>query len=127
MDSKPRHKAPVTNFVYTIVIMAVISGFLMGYNTGVMSNSLLYFDDVKYDLKYDVQKLVLGVTLAASAVFSLVAGWISGAFGRKPTILLSSVLFTIGAIVHAATVDSAMLIIGRIVIGAAIGKYCVVE
>ena len=52
---------------------------------------------------------------------SLIAGPFSDAFGRKPVIIASDVLFTIGSIVMATAETISVLIIGRLIVGLAVG------
>lgn len=52
---------------------------------------------------------------------SLVAGPLSDAVGRKPVILASDVLFIVGSIVMATAESIEVLMVGRIIVGLAIG------
>jgi MFS family permease len=52
-----------------------------------------------------------------AAVGSLFAGPISDSWGRKPTIMVSDVLFTIGAIIMGVAPSIAILIFGRFIVG----------
>ena len=54
-------------------------------------------------------------------VFSLIGGAISERYGRKPTILWASVIFTAGAVVMGVAVEKWTLLTGRLVVGAGIG------
>lgn len=64
---------------------------------------------------------VVSVTVGAAAVFSLVGGLINQYLGRKKTILISSVLFIVGSVIMAASYSFAQLVIGRLIVGIAIG------
>ena len=59
---------------------------------------------------------MIGATLG-----SLVSGTISDRYGRKPIILVSAVLYTLGAIIMALTPSISVLMIGRFVVGLGIG------
>lgn len=75
-------------------------------------------------MQVTIFQLVVCVTIAASAVFSLVGGILSHYIGRKWTIVSSSVLYIIGLVVQAATPQGvfAQLLVGRVIVGIAIGK-----
>ena len=57
------------------------------------------------------------------AIFSLVAGVSNDMLGRKKTIMLGSALFTLGSVVLAVSQTPWMLLIGRAIVGAAIGTF----
>ena len=47
----------------------------------------------------------MAITNAGSLLFALVAGLVSDRFGRKPTILISSILFIVGTVMLVFTID----------------------
>ena len=69
------------------------------------------------------------MTVGAVAIFALLGGFLTNRFGRKPIILLASVIFAIGAIVLSVAgtgmdIDGTkiMLLVGRFILGMAIGN-----
>lgn len=52
-----------------------------------------------------------------AAVGSLFAGPISDSYGRRLTIILADILFTIGAVIMGVAPTIAILIIGRFIVG----------
>ena len=52
---------------------------------------------------------------------ALIAGPLSDKIGRKPTIIISDVLFTFGALAMAFSVSISSLMIGRVIVGLGIG------
>lgn len=56
-----------------------------------------------------------------AAVGSLMSGTSSDYIGRRKVILGASAIFTIGALVCAASVNKIMLLVGRVLLGIAIG------
>merc|ERR1719341_1682341 len=65
--------------------------------------------------------LITSMTVAFAFLFSFVGGWVTERFGRKPAILVASVVFTIGSVVMAVSPEKAVLLVGRIVVGMGIG------
>lgn len=100
--------------------MTVIGGFLFGYDTGVVSSAMLFIPEA-LNLDYVMTELVVSITLGGCAIFSLVAGFSNDFFGRRLTILVASGIFTVGAAILGAAQNAVMLLIGRFIIGAAIG------
>jgi MFS family permease len=68
---------------------------------GVISGALLQIRD-DFHLSDWEQELVVSVTTAGAVVGSLLGGPGNQRFGRRPIILLSSVIFTLGALVMGA-------------------------
>ncbi|KAG8660153.1 hypothetical protein MANES_02G122000v8 [Manihot esculenta] len=73
--------------------------------------------------KYNNQYLQLFASSLyfAAIVASFFASVISKKFGRKPTIQVASILFLSGAVLNAAAQNLAMLIAGRMLLGAGVG------
>jgi len=66
-------------------------------------------------------QVIVASAVAAALVTSLAAGAAADRYGRKPLILLSSVAFTIGSFFMGLAAGKWTLLLGRIVVGAAIG------
>uniref|UniRef100_A0A914P641 Major facilitator superfamily (MFS) profile domain-containing protein n=1 Tax=Panagrolaimus davidi TaxID=227884 RepID=A0A914P641_9BILA len=78
--------------------------------------------DHKMGLESNVwQEIIVSITPGFAGVGSLVAGVASDKFGRKKMIVLSTIIFSIGAIICAAAFDRWILVVGRILLGLAIG------
>lgn len=67
------------------------------------------------------QEIIVSITPGFAGVGSLVAGVASDKFGRKKMIVLSTIIFSFGAIICAAAFDRWILVGGRILLGLAIG------
>lgn len=103
--------------------MAAIGGLLFGYDTGIVSSAMLYIpDDPDIGSLNDIfQELIVSITPGMAGIGALMAGPTSNTFGRKKTIMVSSALFTIGAVVCAAAFNRWILLTGRVILGLAIG------
>lgn len=109
-------------FVLWLTFLAACGSFLFGYDTGIVSGAMLYLRE-EFKLTDIQQEAVISVTIAAAAVFSLVGGMLNHTIGRKRTIVIASIAFTLGALVLGFALNLAMLITGRLVIGIGIGVY----
>jgi len=121
---KPGHYPPL---LYFSIFLSAVGGFLFGYDTGVIAGAmpLIEKDRDFWPTDKDEQTLWLSVitaiTVGFAFLFSLIGGWITDRFGRKPAILVASTVFAAGSIVMAVTPNKEVLLVGRIVVGMGIG------
>jgi MFS transporter, SP family, arabinose:H+ symporter len=107
-----------TNFYWYLAVLACIGGFLFGYDTSNIGSALGF---IPYHLSsFATGYLVAGASLGAAAG-ALVAGPLTDHFGRKALLITDAAIYAIGAILSAFTVDAAMLLFSRTLIGLAIG------
>ena len=114
------HKLPCS--VILLTFLSAIGGFLFGYDTGVISGAMILLRE-EFHLDHVWQELVVSVTIGAAAFFAIVGGFLNDRVGRKPTILLASIIFSCGAVLLGCALNREMLLIGRIILGVGIGKY----
>lgn len=103
-----------------IAICAALSGLLFGYDAGIISGALLFIDKTFEITNSQMGWLVAMVPLGA-LLSSAVSGEISDLFGRKKTLFLTAVSFIIGSLMCALTNVVTYLVIGRLILGIAIG------
>ena len=118
----PEAKHETTAFVYLLTFLCAIGGFLFGYDTGVISGAIVLVS-VKFLLTSEWQEGVVSAPMATAAIFSVLSGFSNDRFGRKPTMLVASVVFCVGALLLAAAQERFMLITGRLILGIGIGMY----
>lgn len=121
LDEAGHNPTPTPLFVYLLTGLSALGGFLFGYDTGVISGAMILLRET-FPLSSVWQELIVGVTIAAAAVFALVGGFFNDRTGRKPVILLASLVFTAGALCMALASNRSLLLLGRIIVGAGIGK-----
>lgn len=63
------------------------------------------------------------INLGAATIASLLAAPISDKFGRKKTIMSAIMCDTVGALLSSLSINKKMLVVGRVIIGFALGKY----
>ena len=107
-------------FLVVLTFFAALGGFLFGYDTGVVSGAMIKVRE-DFSLSSTLQEAVVSVTVGAAALAAAVGGPTSDLIGRKPILLIASVVFTVGAIVMGVAWYAWILLIGRVVVGVGIG------
>ncbi len=101
-----------------LALLACIGGFLFGYDTAVIGSVL---DFIPYHLSaFWTGYLVAGAALGAAGG-ALAAGPLTDRLGRKSLLMADAAIYALGALLSAFTVDAAMLIASRTLIGLAVG------
>lgn len=120
----------LTRYLAAVVSFSIIGGFLFGYDTGVISGALLVLDyDFHYQLTALQKELIVSVTIGAAALGSIIGGPSNELLGRRPTIIIASVIFTTGAIVMAVPPTKSwgwfIVLLGRFIVGVSIGTWLI--
>ncbi|CAE7173542.1 unnamed protein product [Rhizoctonia solani] len=112
-----------TFFVWVLVLASSISGLLFGYDTGVISGTLVTIgSDLGPEQLSNTQKeLITSATTLGALIGGLAAGMISDFVGRKPVLAAANVVFIGGAIAQAVCHTVAAMIGGRFLIGIGVG------
>lgn len=135
------YEGRVTGYVVIACVVAASGGLLFGYDIGI-SGGVTAMDDFlekffphvyekkhsgslheSHYCKYDDQMLQLFTSslYLAGLVASLAASFTTRLLGRKASMLIAGLSFLVGSILNAAAVNLAMLIIGRLLLGAGVG------
>lgn len=103
-----------------IYFFGALGGLLFGYDTGVISGAILFISKqltlTKWQEGWVVSAVLVGAILGAAVI-----GPMSDRFGRKKLLLLSSIIFLVGAVWSGLAPDFAHLVASRIVLGLAVG------
>jgi MFS transporter, SP family, galactose:H+ symporter len=115
-------QAPVKSsaFVYFAAGFAALGGLLFGYDTGVISGAVIFIKN-EFALSTFPQELVVSMVLAGATIGALSGGKLADRFGRRITLIGTSIIFVVGALVCAAAVNLSMLVGGRVIVGLGIG------
>ncbi|KAL8563775.1 hypothetical protein ACOMHN_058290 [Nucella lapillus] len=105
-----------TFFVWVLASFATIGGLLFGYDTGIVSGSMLLIQPY-IGLSTVWEEGIVSGTIGTAAVFALIAGFACDWVGRKKTIMLASFVFAVGAIIMAVADSKEVLLGGRFVVG----------
>ena len=124
-SSQMASEATSSGFVYLAAVFAALGGLLFGYDTGVISGAVLFITK-QFALSTFPTELVVAVVLLGAAVGALSGGRIADWLGRRATLLITSLIFILGAIICALAQSLMVLVIGRIIVGLGIGLSSVV-
>lgn len=115
-------------FVWALTFSAGISGLLFGYDTGVISSTLVSLgsDLSNRPLTTLDKSLVTSCTSLFALCASPLAGVLADKLGRRAVILVADALFTVGAILQAITNEVWGMIAGRSIVGLAVGSASLV-
>jgi MFS transporter, SP family, galactose:H+ symporter len=106
--------------IYIIAIISGISGMLFGYDTGVISGAILFIKQ-EFSLSSLIQGIVVSAVLIGAIIGAFMGGSMADRFGRRKMIIVASIIFAAGAIGTSLAPEIITLIIGRIIVGIAIG------
>lgn len=113
-------RSPRSLSVYFIAAVGSMGGLLFGYDTGVISGALLFLRE-SFALNATTQEIAVSAVLAGAIVGSLIAGWLNDALGRKKTLLLLAVIFTVGALLTSISPGLVFFLACRVIVGLGIG------
>ncbi|KAH0495469.1 hypothetical protein TgHK011_009019 [Trichoderma gracile] len=110
-------------FVLILTFAAGISGLLFGYDTGVISATLVSIGKALSDR--DLTSMDKSIITSSTSLFALLispfSSHIADRLGRKRVILYADVLFVVGAALQAVSSTVPLMVAGRCIIGAAVG------
>ncbi len=107
-------------FVVVIAVIAATGGLLFGFDTGVISGAIpflqKYFSIDEHVIESITTSVLIGAMLGA-----LLGGRITDMMGRKKVILISAIIFVVGAIWSGMAPTPQSLMGARLILGIAIG------
>ena len=109
-----------------LAVVAAIGGILFGYDTAVISGTTEVVK-AQFGLSTGGEGWYVGCALIGSIIGVLTAGMLSDFLGRKKTMLISALLFSISAIGCAVCADFAQLVVFRMIGGFGIGIVSIVS
>lgn len=116
------------NFRYVLFLsfVAAIGGILFGYDTAVISGTTEIVK-TQFGLSTGMEGWYVGCALIGSILGVLIAGMLSDFLGRKKTMLIAALMFSVSAIGCAVSADFTQLVIYRIIGGFGIGIVSIVS
>lgn len=118
----PDQKKVKRKFVIIVASITATGGFLFGFDAGVISGAMNFLQDPKgwgvtdSQVEWITTAVIIGAMIGAG-----LCGKLTDMLGRKKIILTAAVVFTGGALFTGLAQDVLSLILGRLVLGIAIG------
>ncbi|KAH7155917.1 sugar transporter [Dactylonectria macrodidyma] len=117
-------------YIFFLACFASIGGVLFGYDQGVISGVLVMNNFAKQFplLASDdtLQGWMVAVLTLGAMFGALVNGPIADRLSRRWSILLANIIFLIGSIIQAASVNIPMMFVGRFIAGLSVGQLSMV-
>ena len=116
------------NFSYLIFlsVVAALGGFLFGYDAAVISGTISQVT-ARFSLDEIQVGWFVGCALIGSIIGVLMAGKLSDRWGRKVTMLVAAVFFSVSGIARAFVGSFEQLVVARILGGIGIGVVSIVS
>ncbi len=109
-----------TRFVYLAAAISALGGMLFGYDIGVISGAILFIKR-DFSLSSGMEEIVVSSVLLGSLAGAAAGGILADRLGRRKLLIITAIVFGLGAIGAALAPDTAWLIVARVIAGAAIG------
>ena len=113
-------------YVLFLCIVAALGGILFGYDTAVISGTTAIVKS-QFGLSTGLEGWYVGCALIGSIIGVAVAGLLSDNLGRKKTMLIAALMFSISAIGCAVCGDFTQLVVYRMIGGFGIGVVSIVS
>ncbi len=117
--------SPNTRFVFVAVAITALGGVLFGFDLVVAAGAVLFIQE-QLKLAPGLEEVVLSAALGGGTIGAALAGTLADRLGRQRVLLVTSVVFALGAGATALAPSAGWLIAGRAVVGLAIGAVSVV-
>lgn len=83
-------------------------------------------DDLGHTLSYSEQEIITAATTIGAIVGALALGGLADKLGRRWTMAIADVFFTVGAVLIACSYSVAQMIVGRLILGVGVGGAAVI-
>ena len=120
IQSKAKAKAVTKPFVYVAAAVSALGGMLFGYDIGVISGAILFIKK-DFSLSAGMEEVVVSSVLLGSLAGAVAGGVLADRLGRRILLIITAVVFGLGAIGAALSPNTVWLITARVVAGTAIG------
>lgn len=114
-----KHRSLKT-FIIISACVAALGGLLFGFDTGVISGAILFIT-TEFKLSPLMNGLIVSAVLFGALLGSILSGRVADYFGRRGLLLALGVIFIIGTVLSALAPSVPFLVLGRVIVGFAIG------
>ena len=108
------------SLVVVIATIAATGGLLFGFDTGVISGAIPFFQKA-FGITDSWIEIITTAGLVGAVIGAMSSGRIADIVGRKKVILAAAIVFIIGAVWSGSSPGPVMLVFARLFLGIAIG------
>lgn len=118
----PKHVAHSHDQFHVVLtsVIAALAGLLFGLDIGVISGALPFIAK-QFHVGDQLQEWIVSSMMVGAAFGALGSGWMAKAIGRKYSLMIGAALFACASTLCALAWSPAILIMGRILLGLAVG------
>jgi sugar porter (SP) family MFS transporter len=110
----------LTGSMLAAAMVSAVAGLLYGYDTGIISGALLQISE-EFDIGSGMEQTIAAAILLGAVLGALSCSFLSERLGRKGTILVVCSLFVLGSLACSLAPSPWLLVLGRVVLGFAVG------
>lgn len=120
----PKTDHQMTKYIYVAIAVSTLGGLIFGYDIGI-SGGAGGFVANDFQLDSFLQGAVVSGSLLGGMLGALAGGPLADRYGRRLTLLLSGMAFSIGALLSAFAAYLTFLLVARVVVGVGVGAASV--
>jgi sugar porter (SP) family MFS transporter len=120
VDTPDLSEEAARRHVRRVAGVAALGGLLYGYDTGVISGTLISIGE-EFGVGDSTKELITASILVGAMIGALLMGEVSNRIGRRRTILLVAAIFALGVVFAALSTGPVTLILSRLFLGLAVG------
>lgn len=109
----------IPSFVYKAIFISSLGGILFGYDLGAISTALPQISRV-FGLNEESEEMVVSFLYIGATLGAVLGGWIIDTLGRRKGILITDMIFILGATIIFSSDSLKQLLVGRIILGFAV-------
>lgn len=107
-------------YLFTTAIIAALGGLLFGYDTGIISGAIIFITPL-FHINAWMQGLLVSVMIVGAFIGSLTSGRLVDRYGSHRILRWMAIIFLLGAIITAIAPNITTIMIGRFILGIAVG------
>ncbi|XP_061997471.1 monosaccharide-sensing protein 2-like [Rosa rugosa] len=105
-----------------VAIAAAIGNFLQGWDNATIAGAVLYIKkEFKLETQPKIEGLIVAMSLIGATVITTFSGPVSDSLGRRPMLIISSVLYFLSSLVMVWSPNVYVLLLARLLDGFGIG------
>lgn len=113
-------EATTRGHVRRIALTAALGGLLYGYDTGIISGTLISIGH-EFQIGSGAKELITASILAGAVGGAFLASWLSRRIGRRRTIMIVAAVFVVGVVLSGISPGATTLVLSRLFLGLAVG------